>query len=94
MADWLKILDEQTRLGDEMARDVPSMLSDPDIGPVQVGALFKALEKQAAFAEDLKAALEKLDYDFDVVDAADRLADRYVELAASAAEKLKTMRGA
>ena len=91
--DWLKILDEQTSLGDEMRRDVPKMLSDPAITVEQVKALFQALEKQAEFIEKLRAALEGFDYDFDIVDAAGVLEERYVDLAASVAEKLKGMRG-
>ena len=92
MTDWLKILKEQKQEGDRVRREVPKMLSNPDITVEQVKALFQALEKQAEFVEKLKAALEGLGYDFDVVDAADRLEDRYVNLAASAAERLKSMR--
>ena len=58
MADWLKVLEEQARLGDEMRRDVPKMLADPAISVEQVKALFAALEQQAEFVEKLKAALE------------------------------------
>lgn len=92
MADWLKILDEQRTTGDQMLREVPRMLADPHISADQVKALFQALEKQAEFAEQLRQALEMLGHDFDVVDAAGTLEERYDELAASAAEKLKAMR--
>lgn len=93
MADWLKILQEQTVTGDQMWRDVPVMLSDPEITTAQVKTLFQALEKQAEFSEQLKTALETLGYDFAIVDAAETLVERYVELAASAGERLKGMRG-
>ena len=93
MADWLKVLEEQGRLGDEMRRDVPKMLADPAISVGQVKALFAALEQQAEFVEKLKAALEGLGHDFAIVDKATELEDRYADLAASAAEKLKGMRG-
>ena len=92
MTDWLKILKEQKQEGDRVRREVPKMLANPDITVEQVKALFQALEKQAEFVEKLKAALEGLGHDFDVVDVAGRLEDRYVNLAASAAERLKSMR--
>ena len=92
MTDWLKILKEQKQEGDRVRREAPKMLANPDITVDQVKALFQALEQQAEFVEKLKAALEGLGYDFDIVDAAGRLEDRYVNLAALAAEKLKGMR--
>ena len=90
--DWLKILDEEIRAGNKMRKIVPKMLSDPDITLEQVKALFSELEKQAEFVEKLKAALEALGHDFPVVDKARALETRYVDLAESAAEKLKDMR--
>ncbi len=93
MTDWLKILKEQKKEGDRVRREAPKMLANPDITVDQVKSLFQALEQQAEFAEKLKAALEGLGYDFDIVDAAGKLEDRYVNLAALAAEKLKGMRG-
>jgi hypothetical protein len=37
-------------------------------------------------------ALEKFDHDFPIIRAAERLEERYADLAASVAEKLKAMR--
>lgn len=93
MTDWLEILREQTATGDQMARDVPKMLADPEISREQVKALFGALEKQAEFVEILTAALEKFGYDFAIIKAAETLEERYADLAAAAAEKLKGMLG-
>ena len=93
MADWLKILDDEIRAGNAMRKQVPKMLSDPEITLDQVAALFDALEEQAQFVEKLKTALEALGHDFPVVDKARALENRYVDLAASAAERLKEMRG-
>jgi hypothetical protein len=93
LTDWLEILREQTATGDQMARDVPKMLADPQIGRDQVKALFGALEKQAEFVEILTAALEKFGYDFAIIKAAETLEERYADLAAAAAEKLKGMLG-
>ena len=90
--DWLKILDEEIKIGNKMRKIVPNVLSDPDISLDQVKALFAELEKQAQFVEKLKAALEALGHDFPVVDKARALETRYVDLAESAAEKLKDMR--
>jgi hypothetical protein len=92
MTDWLKILEDELRTGNEMRRRVPGMLADPDITVEQVKALFSALEQQAQFSEKLKAALEGLGYDFPIVDKAGELEERYVDLAATAAETLKDMR--
>lgn len=92
MTDWLKILEEQKRAGEEVRREAPRLLANPDISVEQVKALFQALEQQAEFAEKLKAALEGLGHDFDIIDAAGKLEERYAELAAAAAEKLKGMR--
>ncbi len=83
MADWLKILDDEIRAGNKMRKQVPKMLSDPEITLDQVTALFGALEKQAQFVEKLKAALEALGHDFPVVDKARALEGRYVDLAAT-----------
>ncbi|PZN50467.1 MAG: hypothetical protein DIU65_12680 [Proteobacteria bacterium] len=92
MTDWIAILKEQTAAGDRMSREVPSILGDPDISQEQVRKLFVALEEQADFTEKLRMALEKFGHDFAVVKAAERLEERYADLAASAAEKLKSMR--
>lgn len=93
MTDWLEILRGQTATGDQMARDVPKMLADPEITRDQVKALFRALEQQAEFVEILIAALEKFGYDFTIIEAAETLEERYADLAASIAEKLKGMTG-
>ncbi len=92
MTDWIGILKEQTVAGDQMGREVPKMLANPDISEAQVKTLFSALERQADFAETLRLALEKFGHDFPVIRAAERLEERYADLAASAAEKLKAMR--
>ena len=92
MADWIEILKEQTATGDQMGRDVPQMLANPDISEAQVKTLFAALEKQADFAEKLRLALETFGHDFPIIKAAERLEERYADLAASVAEKLKAIR--
>lgn len=92
LTDWIAILREQTATGDRMGREVPPMLDDPAISETQVRTLFSALEQQADFAEKLRMALEKFGHDFPVVKAAERLEERYADLAASVAEKLKAMR--
>ena len=93
MTDWIEILKEQTATGDQMSREVPQMLANPDISEAQVRTLFSALEKQAEFVENLRMALEKFGHDFSVIKAAERLEERYADLVVSAAEKLKAMRG-
>jgi hypothetical protein len=93
LTDWLEILKEQAETGDQMARDVPKMLSDTEITQDQVKALFAALEQQAQFVELLTAALEKFGYDFEIIKAAETLEERYADLAAAVAEKLKGMMG-
>jgi len=92
LADWIEILREQTATGDQMGREVPQMLANPDISEAQVKTLFSALEKQAEFVEKLRMALEKFGHDFSIIKAAERLEERYADLAASVAEKLKAMR--
>jgi hypothetical protein len=92
LTDWIGILKEQTVNGDQMGREVPKMLANPDISEAQVKTLFAALEQQAEFAEKLRLALEKFGHDFPIIKAAERLEERYADLAASAAEKLKAMR--
>lgn len=92
MTDWLDILKQQTVAGDEMSGTVADMLADPAITREQVKALFSALEKQADFVEKLRMALEKFGHDFPVIQAAERLEERYGDLAASVAEKLKALR--
>ena len=92
LTDWIAILKEQTATGDRMSREVPPMLDDPAISETQVRTLFTELEKQADFTEKLRMALEKSGHDFTVVKAAERLEERYADLAASVAEKLKAMR--
>lgn len=92
MTDWIEILKLQTATGDQMSREVPQMLDNPDISEAQVKTLFSALEKQAEFAEKLRMALEKFGHDFPIIKAAERLEERYADLATSVAEKLKSMR--
>lgn len=92
MTDWLEILKQETATGERMEREVPDMLAHPEISEEQVRTLFAALDKQAEFAEKLKQALEKFGHDFPVIIAAERLEERYADLAAIVAEKLKAMR--
>lgn len=92
MTDWLDILKQQIATGEQTAREVAEMLANPDISEAQVRTLFSALEKQADFVEKLRMALERFDHDFPVVMAAERLEERYGDLAAAVAEKLKAMR--
>ncbi len=92
MSNWLNILNDEIRTGDAMRKQVPKMLADPAISLEQVKVLFDELEKQADFVEKLKAGLEALGYDFAIVDKATALENRYADLAASTAEKLKHMR--
>ena len=58
MTDWIEILKEQTATGDQMSREVPQMLANPDISEAQVKTLFSALEKQAEFVDKLRMELE------------------------------------
>jgi len=92
MTDWLEILRKQTQTCTQMGKDVPRMLASPEIAADQVKALFDALEEQTQFVERLVRTLEKHDYDPDVVKAAERLEERYADLAAEAAEKLRQLR--
>ena len=92
LTDWVAILKEQTATGDQMGREVPQMLANPDISEAQVKTLFAVLEKQAEFVEKLRMALEKFGHDFPIIKSAERLEERYADLAASVAEKLKAMR--
>lgn len=93
MADWLEILRTQTETCSEMGKEVPKMLGNPDIAADQVRALFEALEEQVQFVEKLARTLEFNDYDPDVVKAAEELEERYADLAAGAAERLKQLLG-
>ncbi len=92
VSDWLDILKRETAAGDEMGRTVADVLADPAVTEGQVKTLFDALEEQADFVEKLRMALEKFGHDFPVIQAAERLEDRYGDLAAEVAEKLKTLR--
>lgn len=92
MTDWLDILKEQAETGAVMAREVPVTLANPDISRDQVKKLFAALEQQAEFVEKLRRVLEANDFEPEVLVAAEKLEDRYADLAASAAERLKAMR--
>lgn len=92
MTDWLEILREQAETGVQMAREVPATLANPDISRDQVKKLFAALEQQAEFVEKLRQVLEANDFEPEVLVAAEQLEERYAELAASAAERLREMR--
>lgn len=94
MTDWLDILNEQAKTGAEMALEVPATLANPGISRAQVKKLFAALEQQAEFVEKLRRVLEANDFEPEVLVAAEQLEDRYADLAASAAERLKEMRQA
>jgi 2-hydroxychromene-2-carboxylate isomerase len=88
LADLLEILREQRETGLRMAEDVPRMLADPEITTEQIKALFKALEQQAEFTENLAGVLEESGFDFEIVKAAEGLEELYAELAAAVAELL------
>lgn len=92
MTELLDLLKDQRETGRQMAEDVPKMLADPAITSEQVATLFRALEEQAGFAEKLSRVLEAKGYDPDIVKAAERLEELYVDLAATVAEKVKALR--
>ncbi|TDR37979.1 hypothetical protein DES43_10143 [Aquamicrobium defluvii] len=92
VADWIEILRKQTETGEKMAREVPVILENPHVTEAQVRALFDELDRQAEFVESLRETLEKFDHDFSVIEAAEKLEERFGDLAAAAAEKLKAMR--
>ncbi|HEY4192114.1 MAG TPA: hypothetical protein VGM46_05675 [Mesorhizobium sp.] len=91
MTDWLDILKQQTATGDQMSLAVTNMLADPAITQKQVKTLFSAIEQQADFVEKLRMALEQFGHDFPIIRAAERLEERYGDLAANVAEKLKAL---
>ena len=92
LTDWLGILKQQTATADRMTEAVAGVLADPAVTEGQVKTLFVALEEQADFVEKLRLALERLDHDFPVVQAAEQLEERYGDLAARVAERLKALR--
>ena len=92
MPNWIEILHKQAETGEQMAREVPAILGDPHVTEQQVRALFDELDHQAEFVEGLRERLEKYDHDFSVIEAVERLEDRFGDLAAAVAEKLKAMR--
>ena len=57
--DWLATLREQTEIGMQMAHDVPLTLARPDVTLEQVRKLFRALDHQAHFVEELANVLEE-----------------------------------
>jgi hypothetical protein len=91
MTDWMAMLNEQRKLGDQFAEEIPRTLTTPGLTLDQAAKLYKALEKQAAFMELFVRKLEENSFDPDVILAAEKLEDLFAELAADAAEKTKEL---
>lgn len=94
MTDWISTLRHHRALAEQMARDIPKTLSEPGIALEQATRLYQALEQQAEFMELLSRKLEESGFDFDIVSAAERLEDKFGQLAAEAAEKIRDLRSA
>lgn len=93
MTDWMATLREQRALAEQMAADIPRTLADPQLTFDLAAKLYRALESQAEFMRLLAEKLEGNGFDFDIVSAAERLEERFSNLAADAAEKTRELSG-
>ncbi len=91
MTDWMATLREQRTLAEQMSADIPRTLADPELTFDLAAKLYRALENQAEFMKLLAEKLEQSGFDFDIVSAAERLEERFSELAADAAEKTRDL---
>lgn len=93
MTDWMATLREQRVLAEKMSDDIPRMLADPELTFDLAVKLYRALESQAEFMKQLSRKLEQGGFDFDIVSAAERVEERFADLAADAAEKTRELSG-
>lgn len=92
MTDWMATLREQRALAEKMSADIPRTLADPGLTFDLALKLYQALENQAEFMRTLAQKFEQNGFDFDIVSAAERLEERFADLAADAAEKTRQLR--
>jgi len=92
MTDWMATLREQRALAEKMSTDIPRTLADPDLTFDLAMRLYRALDSQADFMKLLAQKLEQSGFDYDIVSAAERLEERFADLAADAAEKTRELR--
>jgi hypothetical protein len=93
MTDWMATLREQRALAEKMSDDIPRMLADPELTFDLAMKLYRALENQAEFMKLLARKLEQGGFDFDIVSVAERLEERFADLAVVAAEKTRELSG-
>jgi hypothetical protein len=91
MTDWMATLREQRALAEKMST-IPRTLADPELTFDLAVKLYRALESQAEFMKLLAQKLEQNGFDFDIVSAAERLEERFADLAADAAEKTRDLK--
>lgn len=92
MTDWMATLREQRVLAEKMSTDIPRTLADPELTFDLAVKLYRALESQAEFMKLLAQKLEQNGFDFDIVSLAERLEERFADLAADAAEKTRDLK--
>ncbi len=93
MTDWMATFRDQRALAEQMSADIPRTLADPALSFDLAAKLYRALEDQAEFMKLLAQKLEQNGFDFDIVSAAERLEERFSDLAADAAEKTRELSG-
>lgn len=92
MTDWMATLREQRALAEQLSTDIPRTLADPGLTFDLAMKLYRALDNQADFMKLLAQKLEQNGFDYDIVSAAERLEERFADLAADAAEKTRELR--
>ena len=93
MADWLEILREQGEIATRMGKNVPEILSRPDLTLDQASRLYQMVERGAQDFEGIVGAMEEYDLPESAFEAAETLQAIWDKLSIAAANKVRSMQG-
>lgn len=92
MANWLNVLREKNELATVLGKKIPRMLAHESLSLEQMSELYKFLESHAHSMEEIRLEMEGEDLPESYYQVAEDLDLIFTDLAASAAERLRTMR--
>lgn len=91
--DWLAQIKELGDLGVKMARDIPSILANPDLTLEQATALYQSVEKKCQEMDDLMGRLDSAEVDDALYEAGGAAQEIWDELGEATANRMIELRG-
>lgn len=91
--DWVVTLQEQGEFVNQIAEDVIETLANPNLTTTQATKLYQSVERGAQTFDRIMDELEQHEIDRNLLDAAEAIADMWINLSVAAANRLRIIEG-